>query len=117
MVGMEETLDSHGGGKGSAVRTLYERWEDIWVDLDAQLVDLGKRDPQAFADLMMDQEVVLEEVSPGELEVVQRELSKVHKQIAAHLSKLDDPAEVEDLSFERDELALTIKRLKKESKG
>jgi len=117
MVGIEETLNAHGGGQGSAVRTLYERWEDIWVDLDAQLVDLGKRDPQAFAELMMDQEVVLEDVSLGEREVVQREFSKVHAQIAAQLSTLDDPAEVEDLSFERDELALTIKQLKKEIKA
>lgn len=111
MVGMEETLNAHGGGRGSAVKRVYDKWEDIWVDLDAQLVDLGRRDPDAFADLMMDQEVVLEDVSAGEHAVVRAELEKVLTQIKAKLSQTDDPGDVEDLSFERDEIALLLKSL------
>ncbi len=113
MVGMEESLKARGGA--SDVRALYRRWEDLWVDLDAQLVDLGKRDPQAFADLMMEQEVVLEDVSGADREIVVRELSKVLSQITATLAGTDDPAEVEDLSFERDELSLTLKQLRRKS--
>lgn len=111
MVGMEETLASHGGGHGSAIKRLYDKWEDIWVDLDAQLVDLGKKSPDAFADLMMDQEVVLEEISPAEQAIVKGELEKVLKQIKATLSTAEDPVVVDDLSFERDELSLTIRSL------
>ncbi|NMM45074.1 hypothetical protein HH303_11335 [Rhodospirillaceae bacterium KN72] len=114
MVSMEDTLKSHGGGRGSAVKALYDKWEDLWVDLDAQLVDLGKHDMDAFADLMMEQEVVLEEVTKADRRVVAEQLEKVLRQIKARLLKLDDPQEVEDLSFERDELTLTIKSLKRD---
>lgn len=111
MVGMEESLKAHGGGRGTQLKALYDRWEDIWVDLDARLVDLGREDPDGFADLMMEQEVVLEEVSPGERALVRAELEKVVAQIKSTLSRTDDPGEVEDLSFERDELVRTIARL------
>lgn len=111
MVGMEETLNAHGGGRGSELKKLYDKWEDLWVDLDARLVDLGKHDMDAFADLMMDQEVVLEEVTQREKDLVAQELEKVLRQIKAHLAQTEDPGEVEDLSFERDELVLTIRSL------
>ncbi len=111
MVGMEETLKIHGGGKGSAIKTLYDKWEDTWVDLDARLVDLGKHDMDAFANLMMDQEVILEDVSAGERAIVRQELEKVLRQIKARLAKTDNPDDVEDLSFERDELTLLIRAL------
>lgn len=111
MVGMEESLKAHGGGRGTQLKALYDRWEDIWVDLDARLVDLGREDPDGFADLMMEQEVVLEEVSPAERALVRAELEKVVAQIKSTLSRTDDPGEVEDLSFERDELVRTIARL------
>lgn len=111
MVGMEDTLNAHGGGRGSDLKKLYDKWEDLWVDLDARLIDLGKHDMDAFADLMMDQEVVLEEITPREKELVAQELEKVLRQIKARLTQTDDPGEVEDLSFERDELVLTIRSL------
>jgi hypothetical protein len=113
MVGMEETLNAHGGGKGSDLKTLYDRWEDLWVDLDARLVDLGRHDFDAFADLMMRQEVVLEDVSDTERELVRRELEKVVARIKTQLAGTDDPGDVEDLSFERDELTLLIRDLRK----
>lgn len=113
MVSMEESLESRGGGRGSGLKSLYDRWEDIWVDLDAKLVDLGRRDPSGFADLMMDQEVVLEEVSSAEALLVVQELEKVVKQLKAKLSQSDDPGDVEDLTFERDELILLLKDLRK----
>lgn len=112
MVGMEETLNLHGGGKGTDIKTLYDKWEDTWVDLDARLVDLGKHDFDAFADLMMEQEVVLEGVSDGERGIIWRELDKVVARIKTTLAGTDDPGEVEDLSFERDELTLLIRDLK-----
>lgn len=113
MVSMEESLEARSGGKGSGLKSLYDRWEDIWVDLDARLVDLGRRDPNAFADLMMDQEVVLEEVSTGEAQLVVQELEKVVRQLKAKLSQTDAPDEVEDLTFERDELTMVLKDLRK----
>jgi hypothetical protein len=111
MVRMEESLKAHGGGRGTQLKALYDRWEDLWVDLDARLVDLGREDPDGFADLMMEQEVVLEEVSEAERALVRAELEKVVAQIKSALARTDDPGEVEDLSFERDELVRTLRGL------
>lgn len=111
MVRMEESLKAHGGGRGTALKALYDRWEDIWVDLDARLVDLGREDPDGFADLMMDQEVVLEDVSESDRLLVRAELEKVVTQLKSALTRTDDPGEVEDLSFERDELTRRLKSL------
>ena len=116
MVGMEEYLGGAERGKGSAVKRLYDKWEDTWVDLDAKLIDLGKHDMDAFAELMMDQEVVLEQVSDPECEIVANQLDRVLRQIKAQLSKTDDVGDVEDLSFERDELVLTIRDLRQRGK-
>ena len=112
MAGMEKTLNAHGGGRGSAVKRFYDTWEDLWVDLDARLIDLARRNPDAFAHLMMDQEVVLEGVGVAERAIVKSEFEKVLRRIKAELARTDDPGAVEDLSFERDELALTVKALK-----
>ncbi len=117
MVQMEESLGiggATGGGEGAggALRLLYDRWEDDWAELDARLVDLGRSDPDGFADLMMNQEVVLEDVSVGARRLVAAELEKVVAALKRKLAATDDPAEVTDLSFERDELALTAKALR-----
>ena len=118
MVQMEETLKRagfeprSGKGGGGALKSLYDLWEDLWVDLDAQLVDLGRRDPEAFADLMMDQEVVLENPPAGARGLVADELSKVVDALKRQLARTEDPAQVEDLSFERDELIATIHELR-----
>ena len=105
MVQLEETLAAAPGkGAGTALRRLFERWEDVWVDLDARLVDLGQHDMDGFADLMMNQEVVLDAVTEPERRLVAAELEKVARAIAGRLAVTDDPGDVEDLSFERDAL-------------
>ncbi len=112
MVQLEETLEkTPGQGKGTAHRALFERWEDIWVDLDARLVDLGQHDMDAFADLMMNQEVVLDDLSQGECRLIGGEMEKVVRTIVFRLKATEDPGDVEDLSFERDELTELIRKL------
>jgi|GEM_PF-303714 hypothetical protein len=114
MVQMEETLNGSGSaqGGGSGLKALYDLWEDLWVDLDAQLLDLGKRDPETFADMMMEQEVVLENPPAGARALAADELAKVVDALKRQLTRTDDPLQVEDLSFERDELSETIRTLR-----
>ena len=50
----------------------------------------------------------------GERALMVQELEKVLRQIKARLAKTDDPGDVEDLSFERDELTLVIRSLSKQ---
>jgi hypothetical protein len=52
-------------------------------------------------------------VSDTERELVRRELEKVVARIKTQLAGTDDPGDVEDLSFERDELTLLIRDLRK----
>lgn len=109
MVRLEDSLKSD---KSDALKALYDGWEDIWVDLDAQLIDLSKHDPEGFADLMMDQEVICEDVSEAECLLVADELHKVVEDIKALLTKAEDEETVEDLSFERDELSILERDLR-----
>ena len=109
MVQLEESVKAAGTAERKA---LYAKWEDIWVDLDAQLVDLGRNDPEAFADLMMNQEVVCETETREERTLVAMELSKVIDSLASQLETTDDPQTVEDLSFEREELSLLIRDIR-----
>lgn len=90
--------------KSSAL--LYKYWEKTWVEVDKQLDRLSNEDHRAYADLMMNQEVVLKvekarfwsEISIIVLAVIKnidRELKSI-KQI--------DPRKA-DLIFERRELS------------
>ncbi|WP_259781118.1 hypothetical protein [Aestuariispira ectoiniformans] len=110
MVRLEDSVKTE---KSDALKALYNGWEDIWVDLDAQLVDLSKQDPDAFADLMMDQEVICDDVSKEECLLVAGELNKVITEIKGLLAKTEDDEMVEDLSFERDELIELEREIRK----
>lgn len=107
MVRLEEARNLTGADP--LLKHFYERWEDFWVDLDAQLVDLGRNDPDGFAELMMDQEVVCEDISEAERRLVIRLIREVIEELKRTLRNTEDPASVEDLSFERDELNLLAK--------
>ncbi|RED49111.1 hypothetical protein [Aestuariispira insulae] len=112
MVQLEKSIENV---KTGPLRTLYDGWEDIWVDLDARLVDLGKHDPEAFAELMMDQEVVCNDVSKDDSALVAEQLALAVNEIKGLLKETDDQETVEDLSFERDELQELAKDIKKQA--
>lgn len=113
MVQLEDTVKT---ATGAPLKDLYDGWEDIWVDLDARLVDLGKHDHDAFADLMMDQEVICDDLSAEECGLVADVLETVQEKIKAALRETEDEQEVEDLSFERDELTVLIREARHLSK-
>ncbi|MDX1738684.1 MAG: hypothetical protein R3261_10635 [Alphaproteobacteria bacterium] len=109
MVRLEEVVEA-GGAVSNVEKSLYESWEDLWVDLDAKLIDLGKRDPEAFAELMMDQDVVTE-LTPEEAGAVANILKQVVQSLSDQLKVTDNEDDVLDLSFERDELSTFIQDL------
>lgn len=108
MVQLEESVKA---GTDKATKELYNSWEDIWVDLDAKLIDMGKKNPESFAELMMDQEVV-SELTNDEADLVALQLKIVLDDITNKLKHTDVEEDVEDLSFERDELSQLINELK-----
>ncbi len=111
MVQVEETLAQ---APDAAAASLSQAWSDVWRELDAALTRLGEADSQAFADLMMDQEVVLEAVAPDLARSVGRVLAKVIRTMRANLEA--GPTEghrAEDLRFEVAELEKTLESLQR----
>ncbi len=109
MVEVEETLSRGRNGDAAAV---MGAWRDIWSELDAELTRLGEADQAAFAGLMMDQEVVLEEVTPGLARAVAAMLRKVVRTMQASLdSGPPEGQRADDLRFEIRELEHALKGL------
>ena len=52
-------LEGRASSKRPRGGSVYTDWRDAWAELDARLSDLGERDAAAFANLMMEQEVVV----------------------------------------------------------
>lgn len=110
MVELEEQI---ADGRKSA---LYDHWQNAWAELDGRLTKLGKKNADAFADLMMNQTVSLELPRAKDktellkvIDVVVRKLSKSLK------AKEGDKAHRESLRFEVAELNDLRARLATES--
>jgi len=109
MVQVEESL---AGGRDALAGTLSKAWGDVWSALDAELTRLGETDSEAFSDLMMDQEVVLEAVTPEQGRAVAQVLARVVRTMQASLKAGPKEGQrAEDLRFEVAELEKTLKSL------
>ena len=115
MVRLEET----SRGRGNRPRDqLYAGWRDAWREVDQELTRLGKDDPDAFANLMMEHEVVL--ACPSKIQLNQ--VVQVIEEVAAQLSKsiaakAGGPEQLRHLKFERTELDKLKKRIAPGSKA
>ena len=118
MVFMEEAKKTPGQSRDSLV--LRQRHE-IWRALDAKLTGFGKRDAQAFSELMMEQDVVLEDVSLEELDEFIDTAAGVIKMMRAESNaKQRDEAIAAGLIFELEEmqtLSNGLKRRRKQLQG
>jgi len=111
MVFMEEAQNSPGRSKDSLV--LKQRHE-IWRALDAKLTGFGKRDAQAFSELMMEQDVVLEDVSADELNEFIDAAAGVIKMMRTESKSIQrDEAIAAGLIFEFEEMQILSKGLKR----
>lgn len=105
MVQVEESLKAfRGRNKPPALKDLYDAWDDTWLELDQRLGELGKNDPDAFAELMMRQDVVLTNATPRRTKVAAGEIRKVVSSMKTALKNEKDPKAKEDLTFEIEEL-------------
>ena len=52
-------LEGDSGRGKSKGESVYGDWLDAWTELDAHLTKLGKTNADGFADLMMEQEVLV----------------------------------------------------------
>lgn len=90
-----------GGAKGAA----WSAWSEVWEELDARLDALRERDPPAFAELMMRQQVVLPMTNRRHRAEAAAALDSVLARLDASLKKSDlDAAAAKHLRFEHREL-------------
>jgi hypothetical protein len=103
MVRLEETR-----GGATAREALYKAWRADWTTLDKELERLSETDFAAFAQTMMDQEVVFEEATPEQRDTVVAVLREVANRIQTEASKAKGEKR-EDLRFEAEQLAALAK--------
>ena len=108
MVRLEETAEVRGTGSRDR---LYRAWRASWDKMDRELTRLGESDADAFAELMMDHDVVLP------LPRDQRgQLNRTIDEVIAELSRTiaveeRDTERQRHLRFERTELGKLGKRI------
>ena len=101
MVQVDETLAARANPAVDAIRAT---WEDIWLDIDARLDDLGRKDPDGFASMMMDQDVVLTGMTPALQTAIAGELAQVVRTMQAVRRSTREQQVKDDLTFEIQEL-------------
>ena len=84
---------------------LYQRWQASWREIDEELTQFGKSDPDGFATLMMDHDVVVSCQATSQLNQVVRVIEEVIQQLSKSITTKDGNAEqLRHLRFERGEL-------------
>ena len=110
MVQLENSSRARGQKNAS---TLYSYWRPAWQEIDNRLTETGKSDANAFSDLMMEQEVVLElynsQSSRDTRLAIDKVLKLINSEIQAHENKSQ---ERNNLRFELRELIKTRDSLK-----
>lgn len=90
----------------------FGRWRDIWRPLDRDLEQLAARDHAAYAELMMDRQVTIDDVPPRQVEAAIRAADGVIRELDAEIAAgSGDRHHRESLAFEREEMATLRKRL------
>lgn len=84
MVFLEESKKLPGASRGGI---LLSRRNEIWRALDSKLAGLGKKNADAFSDLMMEQDVILEDVSFLELSELICVVNEVSKRLTKDATK------------------------------
>lgn len=118
MVQLEAVAKSRGGRRaGRPVATPQERpvyvdWRPAWQEIDRELTRLGSTDADAFSDLMMNQNVVLECRSRSQINEVMRAIDNIVHQMRAEVAaSAGDEEHIADLRFEIRELEKLTRKL------
>jgi len=101
MVFIEEHPDT-GGDDGLA--PLLQEWQDIWQAVDQDLEDLADNDFEAYADMMMDESVVIDDVASSHAIAAADALVEITKMMQGMIDSGMDEENKENLEFEKSEL-------------
>lgn len=94
-------------GRRSAAKgrpAVYDDWREAWDELDSRLTELGERDQDGYADLMMNQNVVVKCHGAAQLEEVSGALGRIIETMKAEIDRGGPRGRLKDLRFESREL-------------
>ena len=98
--------------------SVYQDWRGSWTEIDRTLERLGKTDGEAFADLMMNQEVILRCRDRSQVNEVTRTSENVVSQLDELLKAArGDAKHEEELQFERREMKALVKHLRRQGRS
>ncbi|TCS64957.1 hypothetical protein [Varunaivibrio sulfuroxidans] len=108
-VRLEEEIAARGDLDSSldaaAAKTLFDAWGDIWTEVDGELARLAEEDFPAYAEMMMDRDVVIEDVPAEQVKTCVALLDAVIADMDATLKHGGDEDLIKNLTFERQELS------------
>lgn len=109
MVELEASADSSAPDSGGSA---YAAWREPWAELDDRLTDLGKRNPDGFADLMMEQTITVPCGSRRHCKEATDALGRVIIDLGQEIKQSRKNSDrVDELEFERTELREVVGRL------
>jgi len=100
------------------LKSLHVAWSDVWQPLDAELSELAERDFDAFSDLMMDQDVVIEDATNEQAAVAQQAVNEIMATMDRAIEEggrtettHENSEHIQNLKFERRELRQLSRKL------
>ena len=92
----------HPAAKGRP--DVYDDWREAWDELDGRLTELGERDQAAYADLMMNQNVVVKCRGAAQFEELSDTLGRIIETMKGEIERGGPRRRLKDLRFESREL-------------
>lgn len=92
-------------------QALFKAWNDVWKPLDENLAHLAASDVDAYSDMMMDQDVVIENATAEQAATAKAALDAVMGEMDATIAAGGDDDAVDSLKFERRELRQLSRKL------
>lgn len=96
----------------------YTARADVWDSVDGDLGRLAGEDPDGFAEMMMEHQVTLEDVTADEMKDVERGVEIALEAIkGAEAAGTADEEQAHGLAYEKRELKALLKRLRRSGAG
>lgn len=102
-------LEDHA--EGDAEAALLSAWSDVWARLDKDLARLSESDMDAYAEMMMEQEVVIEDATAPLIATAKTALQAVLVDMGNAIEAGGEKSLIDSLTFESRELVQLIKKL------
>lgn len=102
-------LEDHS--EDNAEAAVLSAWSDVWARLDKDLARLSESDMDAYAEMMMEQEVVIEDATAPLIATAKTALQAVLVDMGKSIEAGGEKNLIDSLVFESRELAQLIKKL------